>query len=409
VEAGVEAEVDVCVAGGGPAGAAAAIALARGGRRVLLADAPPGGPPLKVGESLPPPVRPLLRDLGVLDRFTGARGLHLPSYGTRALWGGVVTDTDFLFDPNGAGWHVDRRGFDAFLVEEARRAGAVVERARVRGAPTASVAATPPSRTAAPPAPLRRVVLDSGGERAEVACRAVVDATGRAAAVARSLGARRRRHDRLVALYTSVPAGDADGRTIVEACEEGWWYASLVPGGTRILAFLTDADLVAEVGFEAAARRTELIAPLAGEAGAREGARGVGAEGPREGARPRRAAAHTATLSPVAGDGWVAAGDAALALDPLSSQGIFTALFTGIAAAEALDAHLDGDAAAVGRYAQRIDDIATAFLRARGEFYGAEHRWPKAPFWQRRRPQPPAFARASAAATRARSRTARFA
>jgi flavin-dependent dehydrogenase len=40
---------------------------------------------------------------------------------------------------------------------------------------------------------------------------------------------------------------------------------------------------------------------------------------------------------PCAGEGFLAAGDAALALDPLASQGLLNALFTGLAAAEAAD------------------------------------------------------------------------
>ncbi|MGW2088752.1 LodA/GoxA family CTQ-dependent oxidase [Streptomyces sp. NPDC001880] len=48
---------------------------------------------------------------------------------------------------------------------------------------------------------------------------------------------------------------------------------------------------------------------------------------------PRRAPAHSTHLDRVHGDGWIAAGDAAVAFDPLSSQGILTALYTGRAPA----------------------------------------------------------------------------
>ncbi|MBV8234964.1 MAG: tryptophan 7-halogenase, partial [Acidimicrobiia bacterium] len=115
-------DFDAAVAGGGPAGAAAALALARAGRRVLLIEKSPEGPP-RAGEALPPAARPLLRDLGLLDRLA-AEG-HLPCYGNLSVWGSDEPHTaDFLFNPYGHGWHLDRRRFDAMLRDAARDAGA---------------------------------------------------------------------------------------------------------------------------------------------------------------------------------------------------------------------------------------------------------------------------------------------
>ena len=78
---------------------------------------------------------------------------------------------------------------------------------------------------------------------------------------------------------------------------------------------------------------------------------------------PRGAAAHSARLEHFHGAGWLAVGDAALAFDPLSSQGLLTALFTGMEAGNALHAHLSGDADAVGRYGLRLATIYEAYLR----------------------------------------------
>src|SRR3712207_8450511 len=54
----------------------------------------------------------------------------------------------------------------------------------------------------------------------------------------------------------------------------------------------------------------------------------------------------------------------ALAFDPLSSQGLLTALFTGMEAGNALDAHLSGDADAVNRYGLRLSTVYEAYLRS---------------------------------------------
>jgi flavin-dependent dehydrogenase len=116
-------ECDVLIVGGGPAGTAAAIALARAGRTVTLLERSEYAAP-RVGEVLPPDVRsPLLR-LGMWDRFLECR--PAPSPGTVSVWGGGTSTRNFIFSPYGKGWHIDRRTFDAALARGAREAGAAV-------------------------------------------------------------------------------------------------------------------------------------------------------------------------------------------------------------------------------------------------------------------------------------------
>lgn len=54
-------------------------------------------------------------------------------------------------------------------------------------------------------------------------------------------------------------------------------------------------------------------------------------------------AANPAVLSPPVyrGDTWLATGDAALCFDPISSQGLFNSIYTGLTAAEAVNSYLD--------------------------------------------------------------------
>lgn len=103
---------DAAVIGGGPAGAAAALALARAGRAPRGLDARRAR--IQVGEGLPPAAGPLLRDLGALEPFLAAG--HLPSFGNERSWGRGRTEIhDFIRDPNGNGWHLDRVRFDAMM------------------------------------------------------------------------------------------------------------------------------------------------------------------------------------------------------------------------------------------------------------------------------------------------------
>jgi len=361
-------DTQVVIAGGGPGGVAAALVLARRGRRVLLAGGAESDE-FRIGEAVPPAVRPLLRDLGVLDPFLA--DAHLPCYGNVSVWGSdEPTATDFIFDPNGCGWHLDRGRFDATLRAAARNSGVEVPSAtRFVGAVRDGAG--------------WRVTLtarNAGDE--EVRCDWLIDATGRRGVVARRVGAVRLRDDVLVAFYARFcpTAGtDQDSRTVVESDPDGWWYTALVPSGERVVAFLTDADLVDRA---ALLSTTEFAKRLDSSRYVRGAlvAHGYEAVGPLRGAD-----AGTARLDCVAGAGWVAVGDAAVAFDPLSSQGILTALFTGLRAGQAIDRALAGDPTELDRYVRRVGEIDRAYRRHRDAYYAAEGRWLDRPFWRRRR------------------------
>ncbi|MGW2543826.1 hypothetical protein ACWC5I_23840, partial [Kitasatospora sp. NPDC001574] len=91
--------------------------------------------------------------------------------------------------------------------------------------------------------------------------------------------------------------------------------------------------------------------------------------------------------------GWVAAGDAALAFDPLSSQGILTALHTGARAGRTVADCLTDPGrttAALAGYTDFLDGIATAYTGNHALSYRQEQRWADQPFWQRRHGAHPA-------------------
>ncbi|MET9867140.1 MULTISPECIES: FAD-dependent monooxygenase [unclassified Streptomyces] len=365
---------EVIVAGGGPAGAVAALVLARAGRRVLLVDKGADGPgpsPFRVGETLPPAARPLLQDLGLWPGF--AAGPHLRCVGTYASWGSErLHGRSHLHDPHGPGWHLDRARFDAFLRSAAEAAGAELRRAEAVPRPAH--------------AGDRCVLIRGDGRPEEVRCDWVVDATGRRAVIGRRRG-RRRKQDRLTAVYALFgrrlpgrPTPDAELRTLVEAVPGGWWYTAKVPAG-RLVAHLTDSDLTDSAlrtpeGFLRAARDTRHVRTR------------LDGYDPAHAPAPRWTAAHGLRLHPASGPGWIAAGDAAVAFDPLSSQGILTALHSGARAGRTVDRCLSGETSALADYALFLDRITDAYERHHTETYGQERRWPEDPFWERRRPTP---------------------
>ena len=358
------------VVGGGPAGAAAAIALARLGLRPLLLEAA-SEPRWKAGESIPPSARPVLERLGLLR---GVAQAGLPSSGNRSVWGTPeAVEQDFVFGTAGPGWRVDRVRFEAELAAEAIAAG-VEWRAgtRVVGCVRRETRGWS-----------LQVAEDSGPRAYEADV--VVDASGRAARVARLLGGRRVRYDRLVGVlaYGSSVSGpedaDADSTTLVEAVADGWWYSLFLPGRRLVVAFMTDADLLDSTD----ARRPDgLRAQLDRAPVTLSRVRDCDAE--LDWSRAVIRPAHTGRLETVAGPDWLAVGDAAVSFDPLASYGIAAALGEGFYAAAAVTDHLGGRRDALLDHARMIDRTLAQYLVLCHDRYGLEQRWPDAAFWRRR-------------------------
>ena len=225
--------------------------------------------------------------------------------------------------------------------------------------------------------------------------RFLVDATGRACALARICGVERVSIDRLVgATMFLAPRADGTARppdpcgsiALIEAMPDGWWYSAPLPGGRLVAAYMTDADIATSQtvreteGWLRQARRTR---------GTRERLAAYLVEG-----HPQLSSANTSRLTSIVGRSWLAVGDAAVSFDPLSSQGIVTALESAGHAAAAIEAHLSGQDAAgggdvgIGRpliaYADSITSVYRRYLVERAQSYGIERRWPSSPFWARR-------------------------
>lgn len=85
-------------------------------------------------------------------------------------------------------------------------------------------------------------------------------------------------------------------------------------------------------------------------------------------------------------DAWIAAGDAAWSLDPLSGTGLQRALGDGKAIGALLADHPpEAWPEQLREHVRlRVDSMAAALESQRG-LYAQEYRWPDAPFWRRRR------------------------
>jgi len=301
-------ECDVVVLGGGPAGAAA-ITLARAGRSVVVIEKSQYEQ-ARIGETLPPAARLSLAGLAVWEPFLAAG--HLPSPGVLSVWGDEeLYETHFIFNPYGQGWHLDRQRFDTMLAHAARQAGARL----CCGAQVTSCLPLAGDRW--------QVGFTSGvtssARQHQLRTTFLIDATGRAAVLARWQGAKRLNTDRLVGLAgvlaarareSDCPEDACDACTLVEACADGWWYSALLPRMRLMAVYMTDADLLPRhCGSWQAFWHTRLQQTTHTQA--RLQAFDLQAV-------PCVVAANSSRLDSVSGRGWLAVGDAAMAFDPLS-------------------------------------------------------------------------------------------
>jgi len=342
---------DVLVAGGGPAGATVALCLTRRGLRVQLVEAS-SYQKSRYGETLPPEMNPVLRELGLSEPFEQLSSL--PAHGIVSAWGdAMLVEMDFLRNVHGNGWHVDRREFDRMLVREAEKAGARIELGR-------------------------RVNAQRGRNgvwlTADCSARLLVDATGRNG-MRIDGSAERELEDELIAIVLTLQLkrepGTEDLRTYIEAAPDGWWYIAPVPQGRVIVMFFTDPTIYREDGILMSQQLER--APLVARRLA--GGRILDSQVLRVSSSCRRE---------MFGDRWLAVGDSAFSVDPISGRGIFNAMRWAEDAAGAIADALDRDRQALGGFAARMRRQYDEYVRQRRTYYSLEQRWSELKFWRQR-------------------------
>ncbi|QAU45677.1 NAD(P)/FAD-dependent oxidoreductase [Bradyrhizobium guangzhouense] len=357
---------DVVVLGGGIAASATSIALARKGVRVGLSYPVHTRPRLAVGETVPPDVRKLLSELGVWEKFLGQR--HEASLGSCSAWGGTELGyNDFVLNPQGCGWHLDRARFEALLLDHAASCGVAVF-------PIAKCA----SLEQAPDGGIALSAIMPNGATQHLSARYIVDATGSRSVVARQMGARQIPLDRLSFVYgffDQPQAAASSQLTLLEARELGWWYRARLPDHRLAIAFASDASIVRDHNL---ARASEWLALLRATSHVAQAIEAYRLKDIVVRAAP------SFRLDCVVGANWLAVGDAAAACDPISSQGIMNALEDGLRAATTIADVLDGRSDSSGFYARYLDARYADYLANRNYLYSLERRWPKSPFWRRR-------------------------
>ena len=360
---------EIIVAGGGPSGCAAAIVLKQAGLNVCLINKE-YNMPYKAGESIPGATMRLFKRLdidAITDLLNDAEyrrcSANVSSWGSDD-W----VYSSGMLNPEGGGFHVDRVMFDKALLMKAKALGIPVYSAIID-----DVVLSDNSDT-------RFKVSLREGEIQAVSANWLIDATGRKAVIGKKLGYKRTKVDDQMAVvnWVSVTKQDNDNSTRIKSVQEGWWYTSLLPGGKRVVSFQGLSDDIGilyrnpEMLLEKFNNEAILPYKLTTKSLLHSSAVEAGVSKPES----------------VIYNGVLCVGDAALSFDPLSSQGIFFALYSGIKAAESvigcLDTPLQKDSI-LNHYQQLIDRVFMENQKSRKYFYSTEMRYFNKPYWKARR------------------------
>jgi flavin-dependent dehydrogenase len=363
---------DVIIIGAGPAGSSAAISLSQSGHRVALVERS-GYTKIRFGETVQPEIKKLLVQLGVWAKFIEDK--HLPASGIQSAWGqDELYEKNYMFNPYGNGWHLDRLKFDTMLAKAAENKGTYVFRG----------------------ARIEQCIDDAMGnwtmncavqqQAYKLHAKFIVDASGHTSFIARKKNIERFSYDKLIGMVAFFPLEKnktwqqeipVSGRfTLIEAAENGWWYSAELPGSQMVIAYMTDVDLYPHSPGRALPYWQEQLSKTGYTAERAD------LNTPNE--IPRTLSAFSSRLKNFGGSNWLAIGDAAMSFDPLSSQGICKALNSGINAAQQIHEKFTSKKYVQEMFFSKNEDDWEKYLTSRAFYYNKEDRWRSSLFWQRR-------------------------
>ena len=334
---------DVAIIGAGPAGSATAIALARSGYAVALIDKQIFPREKLCGDFVNPINWPIFRDLGVEERLLAQPHTRVTGFRITSYCGASAAATFSQVDQNRSfGLGLRRAQLDHVLLQRAEEAGVTIRTGqRVQQISKHST----------------EWQLDMGaGEswRAKI----LVGADGRNSWVAQQLGMNTRAatRGRSVGFQTRIHgSGGSDGQIEIHLFPGG--YAGLVGvgDGTASLGLAIDKRILPRVGVDEFLR-TERLAQnpyLKSVLEPREKVHGFRAAYPVYFPKRRSFA-----------DAVVLVGDAARVTEPITGEGIYFAMRSGMLAAETLDRALrQGDLSA--NYLRAYEQTCARALRPR--------------------------------------------
>jgi len=356
----------VVIIGGGPAGSSCAIALANKGVKDILIIEAGEYNKFVIGESIPPNTKKVFNSLGVFNAFRKEN--HLPCYGVCSYWGDNKRGyNDTVLSPFGHGWHLDRRKFNLFLSKQAQNKGIVLKTNATFK---------------------QGIKLDNGNytisytnneEEITVSSKFVVDASGSRSVFAKQQGSKSISGEPLICLGRRFKINDTtkiSSLTRIEAVENGWWYGAKLPNNEVLIAFYTDQETIkktkiqqVDVWMEALSKTVSIKNGLHESMPIDEKIKGF--------------PVHSFCLDTMAGENWLAIGDAASAYDPITSRGIYKSLTDACYAAECIAIMMNDPSYSLTSFKDYITVNYCNYLIERTHYYSSEQRWKESSFWNK--------------------------
>lgn len=355
----------VAIIGGGPAGSACALALARKGITDILIVEAGDYTKFRIGESIQPEILPLFRALGIDQDFLQEG--HAPCYGSVSYWGSDKRGyNDALMNPLGHGWHLDRLKFDRFLAMQAQ----------ARGVELLANVQLKSSASAVEGGFLLELASIVEDKQSRIHADFVVDASGTASWFSRQRGSCKISTQPLVCLAARFALKESEkehhhGLTQLEAVEDGWWYGAHLPDNTLLLAFYSNGATIKSQQLQQATQWRALLSRAVNTAKLVQNAEPLSND-------ISSFAAPSYCLDQLCGSNWLAIGDAASSYDPITSQGIVKAIANGLSAADVITGQIDSR-----QFSQSIKTMYRHYLTMRCRYYDLEQRWLNSPFWKR--------------------------
>lgn len=318
---------DVTIAGAGPAGTSAAIALATGGARVLLVEEKKFPRAKLCGEFISPECLTHFKRMGVMEEMLGSGGTALAETVFYSRRGSSVRVPSEWFRSGASALGLSRSEMDYQLLERAKRAGVeVLEDAHA-------------SRLIREREAVRGVTVRTGDLTRDYRSLITIDATGRTRALARHCDPPRARRKKQTQPLVAFKAHLENARVAEGACEiyfykGGYGGLSSVEGGVSNLCFIVAAGDVRSCGSDPESVLREIVMknPRAANtlAAARACSPWLSVSLESFGRR---------TLVPT--QGLLTVGDAAAFIDPFTGSGMLMALESGQVASEIITRHLE--------------------------------------------------------------------
>src|SRR5882762_9169105 len=338
-------DYDVIIAGGGPAGASAAIHLATSGARVLLVEQKKFPRAKLCGEFISPECTPHFERLGVAGQMFAANPAKLTETVFYSRQGKSVSVPSAWFGANGVALGLSRAEMDERLLRRASAAGAEVledahvvnlllERDRVEG-----------------------VTIKHAGRELGYRAPVTIDATGRTRALARRFAKSPNQTKSHRATLVAFKAHLLDARVEPGACEiyfyrGGYGGLSSIENGLSNLCFIASAPAVRECGPDAERVMRAVVCQNRRAAYALEHARACS---PWLAVSLEGFGRHAVTPA----SGLLSIGDAASFIDPFTGSGMLMALQSGELAATVIAEQM-----AAIRLATGLDALETRYRAA---------------------------------------------